>query len=168
MKFSKFLVTLAFLSSLAFSQTTPPPSPTPTQFTNIYAAGISYSNGASPAVAGTALFAHAMTDASGTYAFTVADVLPNSTKPFTVTTNLGAGVAQKAFAIGNVGIYIPTAAGISINGSNTGWAWSTGALASIPLKGSFRVMPGVRVIKSSVSNGTGYQPVVSLLFGWGK
>lgn len=134
------------------------------QDTNIYAAGVSYNNAASPVIAGTALYAHKIADA-GTYAFTVFDALPTNTKPFTVQSSVGGGFAQKVFSIGNVPIFVPTSAGASFTGQNTGWAWSTGALASITVKGKYRIMPGVRVIKSSVG-GSGYQPIVSVLFGF--
>ena len=60
------------------------------------------------------------------------------------------------------------AAGISFNGTNTGWQWNAGALASIKLKNNWFVMPNVRLLKSSVSNGAGYQPIVGVLFGWGQ
>jgi len=139
-----------------------------TSATNIYAAGVSFNNGATPAVAGTALYARLLSDGSGTYAFTVVDALPVSAKPFTVSSNIGAGIAQKIFTIGKVPIFIPTSAGVSFNGTNAGWSWTTGALASIKLKGNWRVMPNVRIIKSSISNGAGYQPVVGLMFGWGS
>lgn len=131
---------------------------------NIYAAGVSYNNAASPVIAGTALYAHKMNEA-GTYAFSVFDALPSNTRPFTVQTAVSAGVAQKVFSIGKIPIFAPTAAGVSFTGQNTGWAWSTGALASISVKGKYRIMPGVRVIKSSVG-GAGYQPIVSVLFGF--
>ena len=136
--------------------------------TNIYAAGISFNNGASPAIAGTGMYAHLIADGSGTYAFTVVDALPTSLKPFTVTSNFGAGIAQKVFTIGSVPIFVPTSAGISYNGTNTGWAWSTGALASIKVKNNWRIFPNVRIVKSSVSNGSGYQPIVGVMFGWGS
>jgi hypothetical protein len=116
---------------------------------NVYAAGISYNNAASPVIAGTALYAHKMNEA-GTYAFSVFDALPSNAKPFTVQSSVSAGVAQKVFSIGSIPIFAPTAAGVSFNGQNTGWAWSTGALASISFKGKYRIMPGVRVLKSSV------------------
>jgi hypothetical protein len=135
---------------------------------NLYAAGVSYNNAGSPALAGTALYAHALSTGSGTYAFTIMDALPTNLKPFTVTSSFGVGVAQKAFSIGSVPIFAPTSAGISYNGSNTGWAWATGAMASIHIKGNWRAFPQVRVAKSSVSNGTGYQPIVGVMFGWGK
>jgi hypothetical protein len=135
---------------------------------NIYAAGISYNNGAQPAVAGTALYARLVSDGSGTYAFTAADALPNSVKPFTVTTDISAGIAQKVFSLGSVPIFVPTSAGVSFNGTNTGWAWSTGALAAIHLKGNWRIFPMVRIARSNVSNGSGVQPIVGILIGWGQ
>ena len=150
---------IGLCSSAAVAQTTP---------SNIYAAGISFNNNGSPAVAGTGLYAKLINDGMGTYAFTVVDALPQNAKPFTVTTNFGAGIAQKAFMIGKVPVFIPSSAGISFNGTNTGWAWSTGALASVKLKGNWRVFPNVRIVKSSVTNGTGYQPIVGVLFGWGS
>lgn len=135
---------------------------------NIYAAGGSYNQSGSPSVAGTALYAHLVNDGSGTYVFSMFDALPASHSPFTVTTNLGGGIAQKLATIAGVSLYVPTSAGVSFSGSNLGWQWNTGVLASIPIKNSWKVMPNVRVIKSSVSGGTGYQPVIGLLVGWGK
>jgi hypothetical protein len=139
----------------------------PTGVQNIYAAGASYSINASPAVDGNALYAHSLNSA-GTYAFTALDALPATLKPFTVTTNIGAGIAQKVFTLGSIPVYMPTAAGISWSGTNTGWQWSGGALASIHIKGNYYIMPSVRFLKSSVSGGTGYQPIIGLLAAWGK
>ena len=141
--------------------------PVTTPLQNIYAAGASYSTSATPAVAGTALYAHSL-NAVGTYAFTAVDALPTALKPFTVTTNVGGGVAQKVYTIGGIPIYMPTAAGISWSGTNTGWQWSGGGLAAIHVKGSYYLMPSVRFLKSSVSGGTGYQPILGLLVAWGK
>ena len=143
---------------------------------NLYMAGGSYSAGATPAFAGSALYAHQVSadSAPGMYAFTAIDALPNTVKPFTVTTNIAAGIAQRVATVGTIPIFLPTAAGISFTGTNTGWAWSTGAgaLFKLPSKsgdsGGWDVMPTVRVLKSSVSNGTGYQPIVGVLFGWGQ
>ena len=143
----------------------PPPAQT-TDLTNIYAAGISYNNGGKPQLSGSGLWAHKVAD-TGTYAFTVVDVVTVSKKPFTVSTNFGLGVAQKVFTIGKVPVFVPTSAGVSYTGGNTGWAWSTGALASIPFKGQYRIMPNVRLIKSSVDT-NGYQPVIGVMFGWGQ
>jgi len=157
------VVCLMFALSLAVCAQTPYTQP----LSNIYAAGISFNNAGVPAIAGTGLYARFIT--GGTYAFTVIDALPNNLKPFTVTSNISAGVAQKLFTIGNFPIFVPTAAGVSFNGTNTGWAWSTGGMTSIKLKKSnWRIFPCVRVAKSSVSNGTGYQIIPGILFGWGQ
>lgn len=142
---------------------------------NLYMAGASYSAGAQTApVAGSALYAHAITTGTtGMYAFTAIDAVPNTLHPFTVTSNIGVGVAEKLFTVDGISIFVPTSAGISWSGTNTGWQWSAGAGAPIKLKttadgGAFYIMPTVRVLKSSVSNGTGYQPIIGILFGWGK
>jgi len=180
------------LASPSFAQSEPPPANPPgmpadgvTQasakaaaatvaapaapLSNIYAAGLSYNSAAHPAIAGTALYAKLIADGSGTYAFTAIDVLPTSARPFTVTTNVSAGIAQKIFTIGKVPIFVPTTAGVSWSGTNTGWAWSTGALASIHVgKGGWHIFPVVRVAHSNVSNGSGVQPIVGVMFGWGQ
>lgn len=134
---------------------------------NFAAAGISYNPGGSPSIAGTGLYARLVATASDTWAFTVVDALPASVKPFTVTSNIGAGIAQKVLTINNVPIFVPTTAGISWNGSNTGWAWSTGGLAIVSVKGDWKLVPSVRMLKSNVANGAGYQVIVGLAVGWG-
>ncbi len=160
-------VILVLMVTTATAQT-PTPTPQPALYNNIYAGGLSYNPGASPAIAGTGLYAHLISDGSGTYGFTVVDALPVSVKPFTLTTNFGAGIAQKIFTIGKVTVFVPTSAGISYSGQNTGWAWSTGGVAVVPVKGSVFLMPSVRLQKSSISNGAGYQPIIGLLVGFGK
>ncbi len=147
------MMTLCFAAAMAAAQTT-----ATADLQNIYAGGISYSVG---------LYAHLVGN-TGTYAFTAVDALPNTVKPFTVSTNIGAGIGQKVTTIGKIGIYMPTAAGISFNGANTGWQWNGGVLASIHVKGSYYVMPSARFLKSSVSNGSGYQPIVGVLLAWGQ
>lgn len=134
---------------------------------NLYAAGVSYNVNASPGIAGTGLYAR-LVAGSGTYAFTAVDALPTTVKPFSVTTNIGAGIAQKLTSIGKVDIYVPTAAGISWSGTNTGWQWNGGAIAAIPLKNAYYLMPTIRFLKSSVSGGSDYQPIIGVLFGLGK
>lgn len=164
----KLLAVLGLLVGLAlpaFAQTARAPAP---QIQSVYAAGISWNQSATPAIAGTALYARAV-DSSGTFAFTAIDVLPTWAKPFTVTTNIGVGVAQKVFSIGKVPVFIPTTAGVSWTGTNTGWAWSTGGLASIKLgKSHWHLFPMFRVARSSVSNGSGVQPIIGLAFGWAQ
>jgi hypothetical protein len=155
----KYILALVLaLSASCFAQT-------PIQ--NLYAAGGSYNFNATPAVAGTALYARYVAS-PGTYAFTVIDVLPGTVKPWTVTSNIGLGLAQKMFSIGKVNVFMPTAAGISWTGSNTGWEWTGGAAVTVPISHNFYLMPTCRFLKSSVSGGTGYQPVLGVLLGWGK
>lgn len=163
----KVLILIPFLA-VAISAHAQAPAPTPALVQNIYAGGASYNPGGSPTVAGTAMYAHLISADTGTYGFTVFDAFPVSVKPFTVNTNVGAGIAQKVFTLGNIPIFIPTSAGISFNGQNTGWAWSTGAMASIRVKGNWRILPNVRWQKSSVSNGAGYQIIGGILIGFGN
>jgi hypothetical protein len=153
------VVLMLLLAGSLSAQT--PAAPTPTQ--NFYAAGVSYNNGASPSVAGTGLYAHLLPTGTNTYAFTVADILPTSYKPFTVTSNFGVGVAQKLFSVGKVDLYVPTSAGISFTGTNTGWSWTTGVIAPVTVKGNWGIAPAVRLIKSNVPGGQGYQPIGTVL-----
>ncbi len=168
MKLFASVLFVCVLALGAFAQSAAPSVPSPALPNNLYAAGISFNSSASPRIAGTGLYARLISDGSGTYAFTVMDALPASVSPFTVTTNMSVGIAQKLFTVGKVPIFVPTSAGVSFNGSNTGWAWSTGALASIRIKDNWRVLPNLRILKSSVSNGAGYQPVAGVMLGWGQ
>ena len=154
------LASLCLFAITSFAQTAP------TNPTNIYAIGGSFNQGATPQLAGTALYAHSVND-SGTYAATVIDILPSSGKPFTVNTNIEVGIAQKLFTIGKIPFYAPATTGFTFNGQNAGWNWATGGLASIKIGKNLRFMPNFRVVKSSVG-GSGYQPIVGVLFGWGQ
>lgn len=146
------LILLSFLlSSLLFGQD------------NYAAIGTTYNHGAIPAIAGSALFAKRVT--GDTFSFTVVDALPTTYKPFTVSTQWATGIAQKVVQIGNVGIFVPMAAGITYSGTNTGWVWNSGVLVGIPLKGTWVLYPVVRVSKSSVANS--YQVFGGILIGWG-
>ncbi len=163
-------ISLLFIAALASS--CGPQYAAAQDVSNLYLGGASYSAGASPAFAGSALYAKQV-NASGTYAFTMIDALPATTKPFTVTTNVAIGIAQRVATIDGFSIFVPTAAGISYTGTNTGWACSTGV--GVPFKfrtskdgGAWYLMPTARVLKSSVNSGSGYQPVIGLLVGWGK
>ena len=159
-------VALAFPMAAKAQTGSNPAAPAP-GIQQLFMGGVSYSVGATPAVAGTGLYAHAL-NTSGTYAFTAIDALPNTLKPFTVSTNVGIGVAQQIFTIGNLPIFMPTAAGISWSGTNTGWQWSGGVFVPIKMKNGWYLGPSVRFLKSSVSGGTGYQPIIGMLVGWGK
>ena len=137
------------------------------QTANVAAVGVSVNPSASPKVAGTGLYAK-LVSGDGTYLFTIIDALPASAKPFTVTTNVGGGVAQKVATIQGVPVYVPTSVGVSWTGKNLGWSWNTGGMAVIKVKGEVRIMPNVRVLKSSISGAdTGYQVIGGVLFGWG-
>lgn len=135
---------------------------------NIYGAGISWNQSASSEVsqqfAGTALYAREQTTA-GTYAFTVLDAVPTTYTPFTINTNFGVGVGQRVFTAGGWTGYGTAAAGPSWSGSNSGWNWSGGAIATHPLKDNWWVGINARVVKSSVNNNSGTQFILGVLFG---
>jgi hypothetical protein len=137
---------------------------------NFAAAGISYAPGATPAIAGTGLYARLVSSSSSTYSFTVMDAVPTSTRPFSVSTQTATGVAQKLLTATlfkkHIDVFATGAAGPSWTGSNTGWAWNAGGLASIPV-GKNYILPNVRVEKSSVNNHSDYQILGGLLYGWG-
>jgi hypothetical protein len=138
---------------------------------NLYAAGAAWNQSGNSPVAGSALYARLVSQESKTYAFTVVDILPISKKPFTVTTNIGVGVAQKAFNLYGVSFYVPASAGVSITDANTGWAWTGGVLADYQLKKGGKLtnlhfQPNVRWVKSSVSNGSSYQLIPGAWLGY--
>ena len=149
---------------------TPAAPPAPAIAQNFAAAGISFAPGASPAIAGTALYSRLISATSRTYSFTLLDAVPTTTKPYSVSTQTATGIAQRLFTMPlfrkRVDIYATGAAGPSWAGSNTGWAWNAGGLASIPI-GANRIMPNLRVNKSSVNNHSDYQLMGGVLYGWG-
>jgi hypothetical protein len=165
------IIALCLLTISAAAQTpspSPAPSATPAAIQNFYAGGISYGANASPSVAGTGLYAHQVVGSTGTYAFTVIDFVPASYKPLTVTSNIGAGVAQKTFTIANFPIYTTAAAGFSWSGPNAGWNWSAGGMAPIKIKGNYYIAPMIRVLKTNTNGGSGVQPIFGILIGFGK
>ena len=151
---------LLSVASVLSAQTPPPTLPT-----NVYLTGMAWSPSGTPSVDGEALYAHVLVPSTGTYLFTMVEALPNNTTPFTVNTNVGVGVAQRLFNIGQTAVYTPTGAGVSWTGANLGWAWFSGAGWIIPIKGDWCMMPNARLVKSSVSNGTGVQVVYGVMFG---
>jgi hypothetical protein len=169
MEFVRTLLSVLLLSAAAFAQTpAPAPAPASGPVQNFFGGGISYNNAGSPSIAGTGFFAKLVNDGSGTYAFTVFDALPNSLKPLTVTTNIGTGIAQKAFTLGKVTVYVPVTAGVSWSGPNVGWNWTGGGLAPIKIKNNWYAVVSLRFAKSSVSGGTGYQVIPGIAIAWGK
>jgi hypothetical protein len=133
---------------------------------NLYAGGLSYSiNGGT---AGTGLYArnlHLSND--GTYGFTVIDAVPSSIKPFLVTSNVGIGIAQ-ALTVAGHKVYVPTSAGVSWTGTNVGFQWNGGALIPVKSYKGIDIFVDARFLKSNVSAGSGYQPIVGFLVGWGS
>lgn len=147
-----------------YGQGFPLPNQPPADGNNLYAVGMNYSVNASPSVAGSLLYARLMLPDSKTWAFTNADFLPNTLKPLTVTNNIGAGIAQQIATLGKIPVYCITGAGVSWTGSNTGYQYNGGCMAAIKVK-NFDLMPSGRFLKSSVSNGTGYQPIFGFYIG---
>ena len=133
---------------------------------NVYSAGTSYNPAGSPKVSVTALQARLVQE-QGTYMFAAMDILPVPGKPGLVTSQLSVGLAARLLKIKDISIFAPTSAGVSTNGDNMGWAWTTGWLLDIPF-GKFRVQPIARVVKSSVSGGAGHQLITGVLIGWGE
>lgn len=129
---------------------------------NFGAIGASYNHGASPAIAGNAAYARRL--AEGTYSYTLLDALPTTESPTTVTTQTSTGILQRVIRIRNLDVYVPAAAGPSWNGANVGWAWTTGGVIAIPVRGWY-IYPNARVIKSSIGNS--YQVVIGVMFGGG-
>lgn len=136
-------------------------APQPGQFA---AVGLSYNQGAKPAMAATGLLA--IPAGKDTYWYTMLDALPSTTKPFTVTNQFSTGLARRIATVGNTSVFMPTTAGVAWNGTNTGWSWSTGLVAVRPWHGVY-LMPNVRMIKSSVNEHTNYQVVGGVMVGFG-
>jgi hypothetical protein len=144
---------------------------------NVYGLGPSWNNGATPAVDGNAFYCHlALTNTTSstttvagttettypTFACTTIDVLPIAIKPFTVSTNVSVGTAQKVLSLGGFDFMTLVTAGVTATGTSTGWNWTGGMLADYRIKKAglptpWGIYADVRWIKSSVSNGAGYQ-----------
>jgi hypothetical protein len=161
------LIALALFATCAKAQNIGdlPTAIPPADGNNIYAVGANYSINAQPGIAGSLLYARQMLPDSDTWAFTNADFVPNTVKPFTVTNNVGAGIAQRVAILGNVPVYCISGAGVSWSGTNTGFEFNGGCMATIKLKNGLLLMPAGRFLKSSVSNGSGYQPIIGLYVG---
>lgn len=161
----RFFALLLLCVAFAAAQT-PAPAPPPSALSGtFYAGGLSYGPSG---LAATGLGAKSLAD--GTYAFGVLDAVPQTIKPLTITTNFGGGIAQKLpISFKSVTFWVPSSAGVSWAGHDVGWEWSTGGMAHIPVgKAGLSLNPTVRVLKSSVSNNSGYQVIGSLLIGFGK
>lgn len=129
---------------------------------NIYAFGFTVNPNASPVGSGTAMYGRLL-DTKGTYAIAVLDAVPTTTAPYTVTTNPSAGVAQLFLNNGNLKVFATPSAGLSYTGTNTGYSYALGGLATYDISPKYAVGFGGRLFKSNVSN-SGYQPSLSVEF----
>ena len=156
---------LAFLLPLAaFAQSTEP--------LNVYAFGGSWnqsvSSQTSQQFAATVMYARSQTQ-SGTYAFTALDIVPTSVQPVTLTNQTSIGIGQRVLTLAGWRAYLTGATGPSWTGTNAGWAWIVGGMATHAIgKGGWMIMPNVRTIKSSVNNNSGYQLILGAMFGFGR
>jgi hypothetical protein len=128
------------------------------------AAGVSFNQYGTPQISGTGLYAYRLTGAD-TYSFSLVDIFPNSFRPFRVTNAYTTGVGQRVRAINGVPIFAVGSIGAATAADNTGWAWTAGGLAAIPIGRGFSILPNLRILKSSVSE---YQYAVGVMVGWGK
>ncbi len=162
------LLPLLLLTAIAgFAQTTNP-ALSITDPLNIWGVGVSWNQSASPVLSqqfsGNAFYARDQTTA-GTYAFGLIDAVPTSFTPFTTTTNLGVGIGQKVMTVGTWKIYGTVAAGPSWSGTNTGWNWSGGAMATHDLNAKYWFGFNARAIRSSVNQNSGNQYIFGVLVG---
>jgi len=155
------IASLFLCTTMALAQATTPPTRTSLP-NNIYAFGMTFNPNASPFLSGTGLYGR-LVDTKGTYAVGVLDVIPTTTKPYTVTTNPSAGIAQEFYSHSNLKVFVTPAAGLSYTGTNTGYSYALGGLVTYDLSPSYSIGFGGRLFKSSISN-SGYQPALSLEF----
>lgn len=158
-----FSVVLLFVTVGAFGQT----ASSPAALTNFYGIGGNYNGAnANPSFSGSAFWAHKLAD-TGTFSFTGVDAYPISVKPFTVVTNTFTGVLQRVLTVGKVDLFITSGAGVSVSGQNVGLGWNAGGAGVFKIKNNIFLATTVRVQKSAVSNGAGYQlqPGISVVWG---
>lgn len=153
------IVLLLVLVAAAF------PQAQPDEKLNFGAAGVSFSPGADPAIAGTAAYARRLN--ANTFSFTLMDAIPMREVPNAISTQVGTGILQRVGTIGRVDVYIPVAAGISWSGTNSRWSWTGGAMAAFKIpKLDIYAYPNVRWSLIDVAPGvSGYQPTYGVLFG---
>ena len=135
------------------------------QFT---AVGLDWNQTTHPQVSGFLAYGQPLAKASGTYSFTVLDIVSKTAHPFTTTIVTTTGLAQFTRNLGGASIYVLGTVGAASGGSNVGMAWTSGGLAWIPIsKGGFALMPNLRVISSSINQGKAFQLVAGIGLAWG-
>lgn len=174
-KLPMILLALFVLPCMAHAQTAAP-APTPAAVAdaasaNFYAGGIAWNQSGNPQIGGNVIYGHEVSSDTvpHMYFVSILDILPTGNKPFTATTNIGAGVAQQVTTIAGFPLFYLATTGLTINGPNTGWNYDGGIATTFnPFKKkcpSCFLMPHARFLKASVSNGSGYQPIVGIDFG---
>jgi hypothetical protein len=131
---------------------------------NVVGLGVSFNQMNRASLAGSLMYAHRLTTTGKQWSFSSFDIVPLPTNPYISMTSITTGMAQEMGRIGKLVIILPIAAGISSNGSNTGWGWTSALLLSYPV-GRWRIMPNVRVNKTSVGQGAGPQMTFGVMIG---
>lgn len=161
MKATRIATAAAILlaAAMAFSQ-----APTRESLpNNIYAFGATINPNGSPIVSGTGMYGRLTDGAKGTYAIGVLDVVSTTAKPYTVTTNPSAGIAQQFIDKGNLKVFVTPSAGLSYTGANTGYSYALGGMVTYDLSPNYAIGFGGRLFRSNISN-SGYQPALSFEF----
>ena len=131
---------------------------------NFVAAGMAWNQYANPQVSGTLLYAKKAND-SGTYSFSMVDVISKSEGQFSTATSISTGFAQHVLDFGKVRVFAVTTVGVLAGGDNIGYSWTGGGCFTVGLGKGWSLMPSVRVLKSSL---TDFQPVIGVAIGFGK
>ena len=131
---------------------------------NVVGLGVSFNQMNRASLAGSLMYAHRLTTTGRQWSFSSFDVIPLPTNPYISMTSVTTGVAQEMGCIGKLCIVLPLAAGITSNGTNTGWGWTSALLLSYPI-GHWRIMPNVRVNATSVGHGAGPQMTFGVMIG---
>jgi len=150
---------LTFLSAPAWGQ-----AQSPKDADQFVAAGVSLNQYAAPQISGMLLYAKRLAD-TGTYSFSLVDVISKSVKPFNAATSITTGIAQKLFMVGPARVFAVTTIGTIVGGDEIGYSWTGGGAVAIPLGKGWNLMPSVRVLTSGV---TSRQMIYGLAVGWGK
>lgn len=138
-------------------------------FKDLVAGGVAYNPQGAPQVTGTALYAKQISQ--GLYSFNLIDITPvyDSMARLgvkTLTMNATSGLAQHLRDIGPARVYIVATAGLGSSSEATGFAYSAGGAAVIPIGArGWCLMPNLRVLKNTQ---TDFQAIYGVAVGWGR
>jgi hypothetical protein len=110
------------------------------------------------------MYAHRLTATGRQWSFSSFDVIPLPTNPYITMTSITTGVAQEIGHLGKLVVVLPVAAGITTNGTNTGWGWTSALLLSYPIS-HWRIMPNIRVNNTSVGQHSSPQMTFGIMIG---